>query len=166
MTAGAAGFLTLTQQSARPERYAEPSRFDTNPSQPSALGVVCKELFQSEVACVAGFLPGSELNARLFHGKASHGPEFPTVPVWCREAMRHFHMQLRCVVRRLPRRRVQSCLPTSLEITCAVAWIGLRHGVLPQEGGSTTGLSTASGQSDASGSTQHGGCSQRLKASN
>ena len=59
--------------------------------------------------------------------------------------MRHFHMQLRCVVRHLPRRRVQSCLPTSLEITCAVAWIGLRHGVLPQEGGSTTGLSAAWG---------------------
>ena len=32
MTAGAAGFLTFTQQSARPERYSEPSRFDTMPS--------------------------------------------------------------------------------------------------------------------------------------
>ena len=36
VTAGAAGFLTFTQQSARPERYSEPSRFDTMPSQPSA----------------------------------------------------------------------------------------------------------------------------------
>ena len=105
MTAGAAGFLTLTQQSARPERYAEPSRFDTNPSQPSALGVVCKELFQSEVACIAGFLPGSELNARLFHGKARCGAEFPTVPLWCLEAMCYFNMQRRKVVNDTPRRR-------------------------------------------------------------
>jgi hypothetical protein len=29
-----------------------------------------KELLQSEVAGLAGFLPGSELNGRLFHGKA------------------------------------------------------------------------------------------------
>jgi hypothetical protein len=36
VTAGAAGFLTFIQQSARPERYAEPMRFDTIPSQPSA----------------------------------------------------------------------------------------------------------------------------------
>jgi hypothetical protein len=36
VTAGAAGFLTFTQQSARPERYGEPRRFDTMPSQPSA----------------------------------------------------------------------------------------------------------------------------------
>jgi len=78
---------------------------DSNPSQPSALGVVCKELFQSEVACVAGFLPGSELNARLFHGKARCGSEFPTVPVWCREAMCHVDMQRRRVVSRPPRRR-------------------------------------------------------------
>jgi hypothetical protein len=35
-TAGAAGFMILTQQSTRPERYGEPSRFDTMPSQPSA----------------------------------------------------------------------------------------------------------------------------------
>jgi hypothetical protein len=35
LIAGAAGFLTFTQQSARPERYAHPRRFDTMPSQPS-----------------------------------------------------------------------------------------------------------------------------------
>jgi hypothetical protein len=32
-TAGAAGFLTLTHCLDRPERYAEPIRFDTMPSQ-------------------------------------------------------------------------------------------------------------------------------------
>jgi hypothetical protein len=78
---------------------------DSNPLQPSALGVVCKELFQSEVACVAGFLPGSELNARLFHGKARCGSEFPTVPVWCLEAMCYFNMQRRRVVNDTLRRR-------------------------------------------------------------
>ena len=36
VTAGAVGFLTLIQQSARPERWGEPRRFDTLPSQPSA----------------------------------------------------------------------------------------------------------------------------------
>ena len=36
VTAGAAGFLTFSQQTARPDRYAEPRRFDTIPSQPSA----------------------------------------------------------------------------------------------------------------------------------
>ena len=35
-TAGAAGFLILSQWLTRPERYGEPSRFDTMPSQPSA----------------------------------------------------------------------------------------------------------------------------------
>ena len=34
-TAGAAGFFTF-QQSARPERYGDPSRCDTMPSQPGA----------------------------------------------------------------------------------------------------------------------------------
>lgn len=34
-SAGAAGFLILSQYSDRPERYGEPSRFDTIPSQPS-----------------------------------------------------------------------------------------------------------------------------------
>ena len=34
-TAGAAGFLTLIQSADRPNRYGEPSRFDTMPSQPS-----------------------------------------------------------------------------------------------------------------------------------
>ena len=32
---GAAGFLTFSQQSARPEGYGEPTRFDKMPSQPS-----------------------------------------------------------------------------------------------------------------------------------
>jgi hypothetical protein len=36
VTAGAAGFFTLSQQSARPGRYGDPRRFDTMPSQPSA----------------------------------------------------------------------------------------------------------------------------------
>ena len=36
VTAGAAGFLILTQQSLRPGRYGDPSRFDTMPSQPRA----------------------------------------------------------------------------------------------------------------------------------
>ena len=36
VTAGAAGFLTFSQETARPERYGDPSRFDTMPSQPSA----------------------------------------------------------------------------------------------------------------------------------
>jgi hypothetical protein len=31
---GAAGFLILSQWSVRPDRYGEPSRFDTIPSQP------------------------------------------------------------------------------------------------------------------------------------
>jgi hypothetical protein len=35
-TAGAAAFLILSQWSTRPERYGEPSRFDTMPSPPSA----------------------------------------------------------------------------------------------------------------------------------
>jgi hypothetical protein len=35
-TAGAAGFLTLSQCADRPGRYGEPRRFDTMPSQPSA----------------------------------------------------------------------------------------------------------------------------------
>ena len=35
-----------------------------------------QELVQSEFACLTGFLPGSELNARLFHGKARRGSEF------------------------------------------------------------------------------------------
>ena len=73
--------------------------------QPIALRAL-QELGQSKFACLTGFFPGSELNARLFHGKARHGPEFPTVPVWCRKAMRHFDMQRRSVVRRPPRRRV------------------------------------------------------------
>jgi hypothetical protein len=34
-TAGARGFLTLSQCGERPERYAEPSRLETMPSQPS-----------------------------------------------------------------------------------------------------------------------------------
>src|SRR6516162_3271497 len=34
-TAGAFGFLTLTQCGERPELYGESSRFDTMPSQPS-----------------------------------------------------------------------------------------------------------------------------------
>ena len=34
-TAGAFGFLILSQSGERPERYVEPSRFDTIPSQPS-----------------------------------------------------------------------------------------------------------------------------------
>jgi hypothetical protein len=33
VTAGAAGFLTFSQQSARPERYGDPRRFDTMPSE-------------------------------------------------------------------------------------------------------------------------------------
>jgi hypothetical protein len=74
-------------------------------SQPIALRAL-QELGQGKFACLTGFFPGSELNARLFHGKARHGPEFPTVPVWCWEAMRHFDMQRRSVVRRSPRRRV------------------------------------------------------------
>jgi hypothetical protein len=36
VTAGAAGFLTFSQETTRPERYGDPSRFDTMPSQPSA----------------------------------------------------------------------------------------------------------------------------------
>ena len=35
-TAGAAGFLILSQWSTRPDRYGIPSRFDTMPSHPSA----------------------------------------------------------------------------------------------------------------------------------
>jgi hypothetical protein len=42
---------------------------------------VLQELVQGAFAGLTGFFPGSELNARLFHGKARHGPEFPTVPV-------------------------------------------------------------------------------------
>jgi hypothetical protein len=38
LTAGASGFLTLTQQSCRPGRYGDSSRFDTMPSQPIAGG--------------------------------------------------------------------------------------------------------------------------------
>jgi hypothetical protein len=34
-TAGAAGFLNLSQCRVRPLTYGEPSRFDTMPSQPS-----------------------------------------------------------------------------------------------------------------------------------
>jgi hypothetical protein len=34
-TAGAAGFFIFTQCLDRPDRYVEPSRFDTMPSQPS-----------------------------------------------------------------------------------------------------------------------------------
>ncbi len=90
-----------------------------------------RELVQSEFSCLTGFLPGSELNARLFHGKARLGSEFPTVPVWCRETMCHFDMQPRRVVCRPPRRRAQSLLPTTLEIMCVVAGIGLRQGDLP-----------------------------------
>ena len=33
VTAGAAGFLTLIQSADRPDRYDEPSRFDTMPSR-------------------------------------------------------------------------------------------------------------------------------------
>ena len=35
MVVGAAGFLTFSQLTARPERYGDPYRFDTMPSQPS-----------------------------------------------------------------------------------------------------------------------------------
>jgi len=38
-TAGAFGFLTFTQFGERPERYGEPNRFDTVPSQPKLAGV-------------------------------------------------------------------------------------------------------------------------------
>src|SRR5215475_11054923 len=38
-TAGAAGFLNLSQCRVRPLTYGEPSRFDTMPSQPSLPGV-------------------------------------------------------------------------------------------------------------------------------
>ena len=34
--AGASGFLTFIQKLARPDRYGDPSRFDTMPSQPRA----------------------------------------------------------------------------------------------------------------------------------
>ena len=37
-TAGAAGFLIFSQSSTRPDRYGEPSRLDTIPSQPSLDG--------------------------------------------------------------------------------------------------------------------------------
>jgi hypothetical protein len=36
VTAGAVGFLTFIQSGERPDRYDEPSRLDTMPSQPSA----------------------------------------------------------------------------------------------------------------------------------
>jgi hypothetical protein len=36
LTAGAAGFLILSQSLSRPERYVEPSRLDTMLSQPGA----------------------------------------------------------------------------------------------------------------------------------
>jgi hypothetical protein len=35
VTGGAFGFLTLSQCADRPDRYGDPSRFDTIPSQPS-----------------------------------------------------------------------------------------------------------------------------------
>ena len=34
LTAGAVGFLNLSQSVVRPDRYGEPSRFDTMPSSP------------------------------------------------------------------------------------------------------------------------------------
>jgi hypothetical protein len=39
-TAGALGFLTFTQYLDRPERYDEPSCFDTIPPQPSMPGEI------------------------------------------------------------------------------------------------------------------------------
>ncbi len=39
-TASAFGFLTFTQCGERPERYSDPRRFDTIPSQPSLAGVL------------------------------------------------------------------------------------------------------------------------------
>jgi hypothetical protein len=61
-----------------------------------------------EFAGLTGFFPRREVNARLFGGKARRGPQFPTIPVGCLEAMRHFHMQLGSAVRRPPRRLVAS----------------------------------------------------------
>jgi hypothetical protein len=51
---------------------------------------VCDEFLQSKVARFASFLPGSKLSARLFHGKAGGGSQFPTVPVWSLETMCNF----------------------------------------------------------------------------
>ena len=49
VTAGAAGFLILTQQSLRPGRYGEPRRFDTMPSQPSACLMISAARWPSSV---------------------------------------------------------------------------------------------------------------------
>ena len=46
-TAGAAGFLTLIQSADRSNRYGEPSRFDTMPSQPSGRCAVALYLIKS-----------------------------------------------------------------------------------------------------------------------
>jgi hypothetical protein len=64
---------------------------------------VCRELLQSEFVGLTGFRPRCKLNARFFHRKACHRSKFPTVAVWCREAMRHYDVQLRI---RPPQRRV------------------------------------------------------------
>ena len=60
---------------------------------------------ESEFASLIGFLPGSELNARLLDGKTRHGSKFPAVPVRCRETMNHFDMQQGRHLRCSPRRR-------------------------------------------------------------
>jgi len=46
--------------------------------------VTLQETLQSVSACLTGFLPGTELNARFFHGKAMRGTDFPRVPAWGR----------------------------------------------------------------------------------
>lgn len=53
-----------------------------------------RKTLQSVFACLTGFLPGTELNTRFFHGKAMRGTDFPRVPVWGRTVMLHFNMKL------------------------------------------------------------------------
>jgi hypothetical protein len=97
---------------------------------------VLQELVQSAFACLAGFFPGSELNARLFHGEASHGPEFPTVPVWCREAMRFGTIDNGGID--APRTRRHRSIPQRPRSICAWAssicswrsWVALTIGIV------------------------------------
>ena len=66
--AGAAGFLILIQQSARPDRYGEHTRFETMPSQPSAHDQDFQDRIKQEQSCASRFSTSATNSASIFFG--------------------------------------------------------------------------------------------------
>ncbi len=51
-----------------------------------------RKLLQGKFARLTGLVPRGELNLRFFDRQARRRSQFPTVPVWHREATRHYDM--------------------------------------------------------------------------